>query len=114
VRERPPEPDGAVAPAGSMLTDGAAPTLGGLQSPETEFSRLTPPLYGPSGLGGPPMQTLDTPLTGGGAPDTPTPPSVPAPVPEPAAWTMMILGVFAVGALLRRGRARNRRLQPAE
>ncbi|MFN3514933.1 MAG: hypothetical protein ACK41C_17940 [Phenylobacterium sp.] len=48
------------------------------------------------------------PSGGGGGVLTPSPPS---PVPEPDVWLMMILGVFGVGALLRRANARRARSQ---
>ena len=40
---------------------------------------------------------------GGGSGGTPPPPPVP-PVPEPSTWLMMLFGMFAVGAALRRNR----------
>lgn len=37
-------------------------------------------------------------------PIPPTPPPPPPPIPEPSTWLMLILGVFSVGAMLRRRR----------
>lgn len=69
----------------------APPGLNGPLSPPT--SQTSPPGGGPPG-GGPP---------GGGPPGTPT-----TPVPEPDAWMLMILAVFATGAALRWRRAGQR------
>lgn len=54
--------------------------------------------------------TPEFPIVPGG-PDGPTPPPPgpplpPSPVPEPATWLMMILGVFSIGQALRRARIR--------
>lgn len=124
VRQRPGEPDVALdgpapilgpngldllaAPDSALpfLPTGNAPGVGpsgvgssgpgGLPAsfPPGVFGELPP---GPGGLLPPPGQT--TPPAGGGGP---------SPVPEPAAWTIMILALFATGAALRRRRRRPR------
>jgi hypothetical protein len=125
VRERPPEPGDALGPSHPLITDSAGPALpGGFGVAPTGFGVPGAPVYGPVGLagpyipqtsGGPPGSdsppTTDTP---GGPPAPPIPPSTPVttPIPEPNTWAMMIVGVFGVGALLRRSRAK--RILPAE
>ncbi|HEX4096855.1 MAG TPA: PEPxxWA-CTERM sorting domain-containing protein [Caulobacteraceae bacterium] len=76
----------------------------------TGFTDLTSVSFGPQTIGSDGMGAPDTGFlafdgisygTGG----SPAPPGVPDPVPEPAAWALMILGLGAVGASLRTRRA---------
>jgi hypothetical protein len=136
VRERPPETELALAGPAFALGDMPGPDMGapGIFPPSQSFpsplagGRIVPPLLagpltpptsqsfppgggppggGPPG-GGPPSDNppSDQPPGGGLPPGTPTLP--PTPVPEPAAWTLMILAIFGVGAALRWRRAGHR------
>lgn len=65
------------------------------------YPPLLPPLVGPW-----PEEPLIVVVgpTPNPPPIPPTPPTPPPPIPEPSTWLMLILGVFGVGAMLRRRR----------
>jgi hypothetical protein len=99
LRERPPEPElmrgpGLLGPAdlGGLDALPFVPNVGPSPLP-TGFNHITPP----GGLVLPP--TSDSPP--GGTPPVTGPPGGGGPVPEPAAWAMMIMSMFAVGGALR-------------
>ncbi len=114
TRERPPEialplaaPAFALGQTGPSFELGAPPAF-----PPSESYPTPPPGFtsAPPGLNGPfSPPTSQTSPPGGGPPGggpPGTPPSTP--VPEPDAWMLMILAVFAVGGALRWRRAGQR------
>jgi len=125
-RERPPEPDLALAPpllgpnslAGPdaapgglpFLPAGAPPGAGPTPAAFTpnDFGALPPPggLLLPPGQSPPGASPPGGGPPGGGPPGGGSPPGGGppggGPVPEPATWVMMIMALFAVGAALRR------------
>jgi len=94
VRERPPVAsalDEFILPADELL-GGDLMQLAALEpQPEVVPLGVLPPLVTPGGG-----------FWGGGGDEPNPPPSVPTPVPEPATWSMMLLGFFTIGSLLRR------------
>lgn len=97
IRERPPVAsalDEFVLPADEILGGDLVQLAALAPQPEAVEAGLLPPLVVPGGgfWGG----------GGGDGGETGTQPGLPTPVPEPATWSMMILGFFAVGSLLRR------------
>lgn len=106
VRERPPgyaseEPpvfwDAGVTPLENIPPDQLLPLAALGPAPEAELVQgFMPPILGP-GAGG---------FNPGSGPEGGTQPAPPIPVPEPATWLTMILGLFAIGSSIRRGRAR--------
>jgi hypothetical protein len=123
VRDRPPEPDLALAPPllapNSLVGPDAAPGLPFLPTTSAPGAGLTPAAFTPGNFGSlpppgglllPPNQTPTggTPPGGGsppgGGPPGGGPPGGGGPVPEPATWMMMVMATFAVGAALRRRR----------
>ena len=104
VRERPPETDLPLVVPEFALGQTPGPNMPTPFPPGVTF--LNPPVL----LGGgvpplingpvtPPSFQNSPPGPPGGPPETPTLP--PTPVPEPEAWMLMIMAVFAVGAVLR-------------
>lgn len=112
VRDRPAAGFEPIVPAGP-----GAGGLGGLGGPS---GGIEPggngfvPFPGDGGGGGifPGGGTVPSGGGGGGTvpggDGTPPPPPPVSPIPEPASWVMMILGVFAIGAMLRRRRLAGR------
>lgn len=100
VRERPPFAYGAPM----SLRELEPPVMEGLP-PEPDFLPTIP--FGPE-IEGPVIVEWPSPLwppgLGGGGDGGKPPPQTP--VPEPATWTMMILGFFAAGFMIRRAGAR--------
>jgi len=90
--------------------------------PETAFPvELAPPVPGPEdtpGVGGPGSGFPIGDFPGGGSGFTPPPTAITVPpggpgVPEPSVWATLIVGFFAIGAVLRARRRGARRAQPA-
>ena len=89
-------------PPGSGGSPPSPPGSGGSPSPPPPGSGGSPSL--PPGSGGSPPPP---PPPGSG--ETPPPPPVITPVPEPASWTMALLGLLAVGAAHQYARNQRRR-----
>jgi hypothetical protein len=84
-------------------TPAVVSTLSGIDSVTPTFASLAPPL---PGTGTPVFAAEGTPPGGGGGGGNPTDPTDPTdpvtPVPEPSTWLMLMLGLFGVGAAMRR------------
>jgi len=104
IRERPPETDlFAPPPPGPLVQTLPQFAMGGPPPPPGGGFSGPSPVLPPGGggflpLAGPPGDTSP----GGGTPPGDTPPGgFLSPVPEPAAWMLMILAVFGLGSALR-------------
>lgn len=92
----PPAPP-AVPPPEHPVVPPVTPPVPPVDSPPPSRPPVTPPADVPGGPGGfPPI-----------LPAIATPPFTPAAIPEPVTWTMLVLGFFGLGAMLRRVRARS-------
>jgi hypothetical protein len=90
----------AAPPAGTTPgTGGAGP---GILVPVVTSPGVGTPVIGPGGSGVPPVVAPTQPPTSPPTTTTPTlPPTIPG-VPEPATWTVMILGFGVIGSALRK------------
>lgn len=106
VRERPPgaasdQPpvfwDSSITPLDDIAPEALLPLAALGQPVEPELVQgFMPPILGPGGGG----------FTSRPGPEGGTQPAPPTPVPEPATWLTMLLGLFVIGGTIRRGRAR--------
>lgn len=113
VRERPPETELALAGPAYSLSQTPGPEIGG--PPPFAPSETFPTPAGfipnaPPGLAGPLTPPTSQTTPPGANPPGGSPPGTPPPtaVPEPDAWMLMILAIFAAGATLRWKRAAER------